>query len=520
MTDTKYNQHIALIRQAMAQRYWPRVEALAKEIVNTPAGEADGNYFLGLVASNTGKQDIAESLFSKALQLDPNRIDAKVELSDFALNKRNYDDAKNILISIDISYLDDAFYLFKTGKSWQRLNQFDAAFQYFEKAYKLAPNQPEILVELAKVASTIGKLELAKEIYQKLLAKFASNQQFHYELSTLFTAENDLHIQQMKTISEHPQNGSANKVFLHSAMGKEFEDLKDWKNAFKYYKASADEAKYLSNYSVTKDLELISSLKEVSTEVAEQVSAVDGGAKTPIFITGLPRSGTTLLDKILSGHSDVTSADESFFYPVAMQNTCGLRAESIPSSDAVRAAAKVDKSDIAKRYMALINHRLGSENYFIEKLPENFLYLSFIAASFPSAKLIFVERHPVDLCLALYKQPYFRYAYNLNDLAQFYIAAMELIEVYKSLLGDRLMIVKYEDLVQQPEQTIVKLFESMEIDFEPDCMEFHKRTSSSSSASKSQVRQPIHTRSVDKWRKFESELKPITDMFDKHKVRY
>ncbi len=178
-------------------------------------------------------------------------------------------------------------------------------------------------------------------------------------------------------------------------------------------------------------------------------------------------------------------------------------------ADVIRAAALAPAGALAGRYLAAIEYRLGDEPYFIEKLPENVLYLGFLARDFPDARIVHVRRNPMDACFAMYKQSFFRYAYTLADLGRYYPAYRRLVAHWSQLLAGRIVDVDYEALVGEPETTVRVLLERLGLPFEQACLQFHRNPAATNTASAAQVRERMHTRSVGRWRHFAPQLAPL-----------
>ena len=175
----------------------------------------------------------------------------------------------------------------------------------------------------------------------------------------------------------------------------------------------------------------------------------------------------------------------------------------------IEAAAKKDNRRIAAAYLEGIEYKFGDKPMFIEKFPENFLYLGFIAKAFPYARIIHQRRDPMDACFAMYKQSFFRYAYSLNDLGPYYAAYNRLHEHWQQILGDRLIEIDYEALVRDQEAQTRKLLEDVGLDFEDACLNFEQNRTASNTASSVQIREKIHARSVSRWKCFEEHLRPL-----------
>ena len=281
---------------------------------------------------------------------------------------------------------------------------------------------------------------------------------------------------------------------------------------------AGDAATSVSPYKVSDDVEVID--KVVATCSAgwlasrTSVPPVHATGGTPIFVVGLPRTGTTLTDRILASHSLVESIGETFLVPATLHRVAGYPASERMTPATIEQAAQRDVASIAKGYLEGVSYRLDGRPFFIDKLPENFLYLGFIASAFPDARLVYMRRHPMDACFAMYKQSFFRFAYNLDDLGQYYVAHDRLLGHWRRVLGSRLVEVRYESLVQHPATEVRRLLERLGLGFEPACLEFERNVAAVATASSAQVRERIHTRSVGRWRRFERQLQPLREMLE------
>ena len=232
----------------------------------------------------------------------------------------------------------------------------------------------------------------------------------------------------------------------------------------------------------------------------------------------MPRTGTTLTERIVSSHSRVESADESFFMQLAIRNVSGLKSREPMSPEVIEAAARQDIGLIGRSYLDAVNYRLSGKPMFIDKFPENFLYLGFIAKALPNGHLIHLRRNPMDACFAMYKQSFFRYAYTLDDLGKYYVAYNRLLRHWREVLGERLIEVEYESLVTDQEQQTRLLLQRLGLEFEQSCLDFDRNAAPSATASSAQVREKVHTRSVDKWKNFARQLQPLRDCLEGHGI--
>jgi hypothetical protein len=353
------------------------------------------------------------------------------------------------------------------------------------------------------------------------LTRHPGHQRNHFELALLKTAEDGAHIERMKEVLNSNHLPPEKNIFLYYAIAKELEDLSQWDEAFEFYRQGGDAAARVaaeSGYDVSSDIELIDRIIQVCNlqwlTPDEDLHRPEKPEKVPIFIVGLPRTGTTLTERIVASHSHVESADETFFMQLAIRRASGMASKEDMTPAIIEAAAKQEIRRVSKGYLEMVDYRLGGWPYFIDKYPFNFLYLGFIAKAYSFAKIIHLKRNPMDACFAMFKQSYFRQAYTLDDLGQYYIAYHRLCQHWNAVLGDRVIEVEYETLVSDPEAGIRSLLDKLGLDFEPACLDFHLNKAPSATASKVQVREKAHTRSVNKWKNWEKQLQPLRNQLE------
>lgn len=497
---------------------WNAVEACARQILKLERGNAEGHFLSGLAAKAQSRRESAEKSFQRTMRQDPRRYDAAIELSDMYVRSQRNSEALALLDRYVPMLSNSPLYLDMAAQAFSRLDLHDRAWTLYKAASALQPEIERFRAGLAETAVFLGRTDEARQIYRELLEKYPQHQRHHYQLSKLAKARDASHVEQMEAVLKSAPQAPPKNIFLYYALGKELEDLERWDEAFHYYEIAGHAAKSVSPYDVRSDLELIETVIRtcdagwIRTDPAG--SGVGGFAKIPIFIVGLPRSGTTLTDRIVSSHSRVQSISETFFMQMAVRHESGIKTSDSMNADIIRAAATRSAERIAKRYFDAISYKLGGEPMFVEKLPENFLYLGFIAKGMPDARIVHLRRNPMDSCFAMFKQSYFRYAYTLDDVGRYYVAYSKLMDHWRSLLGDRLIEVTYEELVANQERETRRLLERLGLEFEAACLEFEKNTAASNTASAVQVREKMHTQSVDRWRRFERHLQPLKSFLE------
>lgn len=500
-------------RKAVQARDWVTVKACAREILSRRRNSSDAYLLIGLADKASNQPDRAIKSFSRAISLDDKRYDAAIELASQHLRLHQYGEAVTLLHRYESHMNNSPRYLDMAGTIYTNVGLPEKAWPLYQRANELQPDVDSIRANLAAASVYVGKIAEAKGIYRQLLKKFPGHQRNHYELSKLEKATDIVHIDQMKEILRSTNLAPDKNIYIYYALGKELEDLGQWDEAFEYYRMAGDAAASVADYDVNTDVRLIDKVVEFCSKdwLDDEVNAPasENSGKTPIFIVGLPRTGTTLTERILSCHSKVESVGESYFMQVVLKRASGIRSVDSMSPTIIEAAAKKDIRQIANGYLERIEYKLGDKPLFIEKFPENFLYLGFIAKAFPHARIIHQMRHPMDTCFAMYKQSFFRYAYRLDDLGRYYVAYKRLHDHWQKTLGTRLIEVEYESVVADQEGQTRELLEKLGLEFEESCLSFEQNITASNTASAVQVREKIHTRSVNRWKRFAKQLQPL-----------
>jgi tetratricopeptide (TPR) repeat protein len=468
------------------------------------------------VEKATSRPKQASRAFLKALNCDARRYDAAVELADQHLLALRHWAALELLKKYEPLLGNSPLYLDRAARIYTRMGLHARAWPLYQKASAKQPDADQLAANLAASSVLLGKIDLARSIYQDLLRKHPGHQRNHYELSRLSTASDDSHIRQMKSVLDTAGLPASQNIFIYYAIAKELEDLGHWEEAFEFYKRGGDAAAAVAStagYQVKSDIAVIDRIIEVcdSEWMEDRSSAPEKPAAQarPVFIVGLPRTGTTLTERIISSHSQVESADETFFMQTAIRRISGLSGAQDIIPEMIDAAAKKDIRLVAKTYREAVAYRLEGLPLFIDKYPFNFLFLGFIAKAFPDAYIVHLRRNPMDACFAMFKQSFFKFAYTLEDLASYYSAYDRLRRHWEQVLGDRVIEVEYESLVSDPETQTRRLLKQLGLEFEPACLEFYENEAPSATASAVQIRETVHTRSVEKWKHWASQLQSL-----------
>ena len=391
--------------------------------------------------------------------------------------------------------------------------RYQEALPYYQRLLKQEPGDVNARLNVAYAARFAGEMEIAQEALLQLLEDNPRFYQAQFALSQLRTANSEQnHIERFEKSLAASSEDPLAKGFLGYALGKEYEDLGDYDRAFKYYSLGAAE-QIQNRRRVGMDAQMIA---HVQTHFRGLPTPADGDlGRGMVFIVGLPRTGTTLLDRILGAHSRIENAGELLAFPFSVHRCLGLKVQEMMTSDLLSSLGALQDEELGNAYLRCLPDRLLQRDFLTDKNPINFLYAGLIAKALPGAKIINIQRSPMDSCFSNFKQLFavgaYMHSYDLGEMAAYYSAYHSLTALWKTTLGDRYTEVFYEDLVSNSEAQAERLLQVLGLDWEGDILDFHRRESSVGSASFAQVRQPVYSSSVAKWRHFETHLQPLRE---------
>lgn len=507
-------------RVAIQRQDWAAVQEAATAILKQQPNNAEGLFLAGKVERAANRPANALQYFKSALANDVTRYDAAVELANQYSIARQNGAAAELLDKYKHQLTNSSFYSDLAGTIYTEIGLPEAAYPLFKQAVSIQPKVDLFQANLASCSVYVGKISEAKSIYTDLLNRFPAHQRNHFQLSRLEKAKDETHIKQMLTVLGASNKSPDKNIFMYYALGKEYEDLGNWQKAFEFYKKGGDAVTSVANYNCDEDIEIIDTIIDYcnkswlqNNSELNKTEVVSTDTSQPIFIVGLPRTGTTLCERIISNHSMVETLGETLFFQMALRKESQIQSVQPMNKAMLQALVNVEPAKIAESYRSAVQYRLTDHPFFIDKLPFNILYLGFFAKAFPKAKIVYLHRNPMDACFAMYKQVFtwaYKFSYSLDDLGKYYIAYNRLIEHWKATIGERLVQVNYEDLVADTDNQTRSLLGRMELPFEQACIDFDSNKAPSTTASSVQVRAKAHKNSVEKWRKFEEQLAPLS----------
>ena len=518
----RLNKLESLVKIELENKQWEKAVQIAIQIIELDSKNENSHYITGYCYKAMRRMDDAILGFKNVLRINENRYDAALELAGLYSTTRKNALAFELLNQYQAMIGNSPRHLDLAGTLFTEIGMPERAWPLFERANELQPGIPVLQANLATCAIFVGEMEVAKSTYRNLIENNPEHRKNHYHYSRLVKAQDNEHIEQMQSILNNSSGPVGRDLPLYFAIGKELEDMKCWDQCFDYYHKGCEGVSSAIDYDVQSDINVIETVVEKCDR--NWLTDSDDGrliAKqepTPIFIVGLPRTGSTLLERIITSHSMVSSVGETLFLQMGILNLSGQKTAASITPDIIRNVADKDMHRLREKYMASVNYRLKENAFFIEKLPFNFLFLGFIAKAWPNAKIIHIHRNPMDACFSMYKQVFtwaYKFSYSLEDLAKYYIAHDSLKRHWEKVLGDRFIEISYESLVSNQEKVTREVIARLGIDFEEACLRFEENEAPSTTASSVQVRNKVHTESVEKWRYFEDQLKPLEQQLQK-----
>ncbi|WP_347812973.1 sulfotransferase [Novosphingobium sp. PhB165] len=386
----------------------------------------------------------------------------------------------------------------------------------FAEAVAAAPDNLDYRYNLAAASGFTGRVEEARAQYERILAADPGDARAHYALAILSrqTALTN-HVPRLEAAlarADVPDKA----LRIRYALVKELEDIGNAAEAFRHLSAANDAQKQALGYDFQQDAAIFDAIEALFGGPPNSFEASGGKAgPAPIFVVGMPRTGTTLVDRILSSHRDVEAAGELQAMPLAVKQLAGTSSRRVIDPETIAASAGIDPAAIGDAYLKRADHhRPGVKARFTDKLPANFLYIGHIAHALPNARIVCLRRNPMDTIWSNYKNlfasqsAYYAYSYDLMDTARYYARFDRLMALWESIWPGRALQLSYEALVADQEGQTRRLLQHCDLDWDEKCLSFHENGTAVATPSAAQVRRPINADSVEKWRAHEAALEP------------
>lgn len=478
--------------------------------------DTDAHFLAGVVSLEQRQVERALVHLKQAVALDEGRAPAWVQLARALSLLRRTAESMQAADRAFTLQPADGLSLDTLGVIYSRANRHDRAAELFRSAAALAPDNAGYQFNLASALKFLGDFDGAEAAYEACLRAEPEYWKAYPPLSQLRKQTADRN-HQARYEAMLPRARSVDaQLQLRMALAKECEDLGEPRTAFAHLVAGKSAKRAQLGYDSADDAALFSAIQQHVEH--HRLAGIGSDQREPIFVIGMPRTGTTLVERILSSHSQVHSAGELQNLGLTLKRASGSRTPRLLDAETLAGLRDADARAIGETYVASTRPGTGHTPRFVDKMPLNFLYAGFIAQALPKAKIVCLRRHPLDTCLSNFRQlfalnfSYYNYSYDLLDTGRYYLLFDQLMKFWQQRFPGSMLEVQYESLVSDPEAETRRLLEWCELPWEDACLRFEHNAAPVSTASAVQVRQPIYRSSVSRWKQLETELEPLRQL--------
>jgi len=503
------------VRHLHASRYRKAEDAFKKLLIEDE-NNIDALRFMGILAFKSGNHDIAEAMFTKALRLDPTYSLVWANLAQVYSVTGQLDKAKKSFKNILNMEPRNGLIWAEYGTVLTKLANYEESKNAYLKALNFKSDSPRVHLSLGHVYKTMGEIENSIDSYKNSIIQNKLSGEAYWSLANLKTysfSENEIKVME-ETLKEDMSDIERSQI--HFALGKAYEVKKDFDNSFNNYFKGNEVKKGLIKYSsddTTDNTKRI--LDFFNLETIRDLSKSSTVDQDPIFILGMPRSGSTLVDQIISSHSKVDGTQE---LPNIIKIASELNSNNQNTYPEILKELDESKlSEMGNNYLSETTWARKDAPFFIDKMPNNFIHIGLIKTILPNAKIIDTRRDPMDTCFSCYKQFFARgqlFTYSLEDLGNYYTDYIKAMNHWHSVYGKDIFTVHYDNVINKTEETIRELIDYCNLSFEKECLEFYKSSRPVKTPSAEQVRQPIYKSGLNYWKNYEKHLVPLKKIID------
>jgi len=528
---------ISLYSNGQIQEAIAKIQALNHQYPNVPLLFN----ILGACYKSLGQLENASKMFKNAFTLQPNYAEAYFnhgivsrEMGELLLASEsyknailllpNYPNAHNNLGNVfrDLGRLEEAIESYEWATAYKPdfieafnnlgivqsdMGQLNLSIKSYEKAIFINPNYVDALFNLAIANKQLGNKSLSIKIFERVLKLNPNYVPAHRNLSEVKNyKKNDPQIVKMNQLLSKENLPQSDSIGLNLAMSKVYEDLGNHDQQFKFLKEGNDQRKKELNYSFDKSLKLHLCIKD---RFKLPFTPIEKSSYSPskfrlIFIVGMPRSGTSLVEQIVSSHSKVHGAGELEYFSPILSPILTNDMDEITEKDILL---------IREQYLSKLSSLKFTQGIMTDKMPANFRYVGFILSAFPEAKIVHLKRDARATCWSIYKN-YFDskgngFSFDQGDLAKYFGLYSEMMTFWHELFPNKIYDICYEDLTTNQEEETRKLLDYCDLDWDENCLNFHKNNRAVKTASAFQVREKMYQGSSEAWKKYEAYLKPL-----------
>ena len=508
---------LVAVSDLIAQGHILKAEDICRQFLRKAPRHVEGMRLLAGIGTRLGVLDDAEFLLESAARLEPDNVQVRIDYIQVLRKRQKFERAREEAQQLLKTSPDNPQFLSLYAIESMQTGDYDDALEVFDRVLAKLPGDPGTLTSRGHALKTLGDYDAAVEAYRAALAGHPGHGEAYYSLANLKVYSfSDPEVTAMEgQVQESNDLPYMDRVYLHFALGKAYEDRENFEESFNCYARGNRLKKAQSRYDADQMTGDLAAQREVCT--AEFFAARDSfgdDSPDPVFILGLPRAGSTLLEQILSSHSQV---DGTLELPNILSLSQRLRRmgrgkDTTPYPQNLAELSPEACAEYGEEFLRDTRiHRQGAP-FFIDKMPNNFRHIGLIKLILPNAKIIDARRHPMACCFSGYKQLFAEgqeFTYSLEDLGQYYRDYVQLMDHWDEVLPGFVLRVMNEDVVDDLETEVRRILEFCNLPFEQACLEFHRTQRAIRTPSSEQVRQPVNRSGLDYWRNYEPWLEPL-----------
>ena len=490
-----------------------RAEKLCRDFLQKTPHHIEAMRLLAILGMRLFVYDDAEFLLESCVELQPDYWLARLDYVKVLHKRQKFEKALEQAIILRDRFPGNYVFDLTFANQSVAIGNFEEALRVYDKVIAANPDFDQTFVSRGHALKTIGRIDEGIESYRAAYRVRADYGDAYWSLANLKTYRfTDEEIAQMRAQIERPETPADDRFHLCFALGKALEDREQYEESFACYVKGNELRRSGLRYDPDRLPSAMQRQMETCTqELFEEKAGVGGAYRDPIFIVGMPRAGSTLLEQILASHSLI---DGTMELPNIIATAHRLNGRRLVTQEANYPNVLIDMNDehfkkLADAYIEdTAIHRKGAPK-FIDKMPNNFMHIGLIHLMFPNAKIIDARRHPMACCFSGFKQLFAdgqEFTYRLEDIVRYYRSYVELMRHWDGVLPGKVLRVHYEHVVDDAESQVRRILEFLDVPFEEACLSFYRTDRSVRTPSSEQVRQPIYRRGLEYWRNFEPYL--------------
>ncbi len=483
--------------------------ACCRRLLGAKPDLVEAHFLVGLIAVELRQTWTAVSAFGSVTKIQADHAAAWAHLAKLFMGAGQPARADSALAKAVEHNDGNPIVLDLIGSIHSLLGDQEEAATWIAEAVTKQPKSIPFLVNLANNHMFLGKLDEAEAVLRRVLKMQPGNPNAHWVLANVRKAISRDHVEELESLVREENRNPRALAFLNYGLGKELEDLEEWDSAFEAFERGATARRSAIEYDESAETEMYRAFADAFTSEWLMSGATGHDDPSAIFVVGQPRTGTTLVERIITSHSQVHSAGELRQLGTCVRRLSDYREPKRNSARLARLAAEIDAGELGRAYMLTTQKMRGTVPRFVDKLPPNYLYIPLILKALPKAKIVHLTRNPMDACFASFKQLFadaYPHSYDQAEMARHHARYFHLMALWRGRFAGRFFDIAYEETARDLEPNARALIDFLELPWEEACLDFHQQDAAVTTASAVQVRQPVHTRSIGRWRRYSPQL--------------